>query len=741
MYRLEFFFKLPEYVRVYRFRAEQSLRRWSWIPLFVRQRLGLILVFLPVAIMLGIIDIRLIPTLPASSPIVAFLEEFKKLTEVIQTLTESLATILGLLVTIFIFVFQLASDRYGFTYKTMRFFAEDKAGNLILDFLTLSFLVSLWSLFLFSYESITPYASSLASILLGFVSILCLVVYFKQALYLNQPETIYQRLAYDISDKLTTLRKGQGKLGRSVENYLRRTVVDRLDLFKAFVELFAEDRRTDIAAAEGVANLLQTLKTYASIKRHLDPEAEWFPQVEVPMEPTGYTTLRLISWAKLSGLGTPPTTRRERDWFEKRVISFVHEMFSTAIESEQRYLVTVIPATCDELLTTAFAEQEFDIFESVAREILFPYVEQVSEATFPIAVRELYRAIWQSCRAIIRGFDYRKYIDTIAAADWRDARAVKNLELPKLFLEDALALQERIEYEILIAGQQITPREHVVTYVQQSAVAKTEAKRTELFRFFVTSLSRIVEKGIEGQTPTQVRNGTVTQLTLLRQALVEGETELCIANMVEAVGVLTKAIRLLTTGEDTVGLGPDLLEETFHFLVNLIHAHRTEHFEQLLGFHLALYGIAANAQAPEKQVEQTERLIILGGLALLGSEFYEDSSYMDAILELYSMTLQVQAILVIIEAYLTDRFMTIPWITKYDHIFAPITHRIYDLPREYIGPFYSIEQPKHNSEVIQRLGRRPLGIVSETACVKEFYIRLCEHNGVEANEKIVEQYF
>ena len=738
---LKFVLDLPERFRIRHFQAYETYQTARILTAVISQRRNAFFVFALVAVGSLIVDVRLFPVLK-STAVGAFFDSTDVIKEALAATFGGLATILGLLLTIFIFTFQLAAERYKYTDRMMRFFTEEQVGNIVLDFLTFSLLFSLWSLFLAGMREITPYVSIAITALAVATSVIVLSVYFKQALNLTQPSFIYRSITLDIVNRLQVLKRPQRTLGPSVENHIRRLVVDKLDLFQQFVQLFSTPEENP-SAAEGMVGLLHVLERYVRVKRFIDPQSYWFPRKEVPMErDKDMTRRKIVTQAHLEAWGTPPETVMDHAWLENKLLSFTERIFDKAVKSDLTYILASIPHACGQVLEAAFEEQEFDILQSVASRALFPYFEKISEEEHPTAALELYRAIWQVCRKTIEDQDEETFAGQLTAINWHDRNKIYDLGLPKLFLRDLLALQEMIHYEIHIEGRRVTPDAWLERYCLEHSIAETRNKRAEVFSLCFSFLTTRIKQGVREGLKLQVRNALRTQITLLRQGLVKGhqvlysaELEGVLDNLKEAVSILAEAAR------SDPSVMKEFTSETFVFLINMIHSRQLDGFRDLLSLYLVFYS-SYQTELPDERQEANEQLIMLGSLALVYSEFYQSNDPIQAVLTAYAKAINLENFVKLLEIYLKNRSLTIPWIMKYDSYFRNVRLKIHRLPqvaRREQGAIGFDTIPDHPSEFIRRVAHYGTGDPMRYG-VKELYVRLCEIAGVELDEEALTRY-
>ena len=167
----------------------------------------------------------------------------------------------------------------------------------------------------------------------------------------------------------------------------------------------------------------------------------------------------------------------------------------------------------------------------------------------------------------------------------------------------------------------------------------------------------------------------------------------------------------------------------------MIHLRRLDRFRSTLEFYLP----TRQAVEPlDDQVSYTvEELIVLGSLAFLYSEFDQQDEPFKILFEIYHQTLNLGQWADLLEIYLRNWELTIPWITCYHEYFLPIIEEMHNLPeRAHRSPGeigFSI-LPEHPSPIIQRIASLGTTPPMETAAY-HLYLKICETIGREPDDE------
>jgi len=454
-----------------------------------------------------------------------------------------------------------------------------------------------------------------------------------------------------------------------------------------------------------------------------------------------YPRQQYITRARIEAWGQLPETIIDRAWLEEQLLGFTKRIFAQAVDAELALLLTSIPVACREIMLAALEVQEFEILEMVAQQVVFPYLERISERRYPTAAREIYEVIWQVWRALLKDDGSMAFLEELPTLPWLNTAKIQRLKLPALFRHDVLTLEEMLTYEVLIDGKRISPDSELVRYCQEHSVAEVAQRRRALFALFHSFLTTRIRKGIEANDGIQAGNALQMQMTLVRQTLLRGSKEVY-QSIIEAT--LTNGADalplLIETGQDKPELLCNLVSESFHYLVNMIHIRRLDHLKPMLMLYTRMR-LATQPKEAERQYVN-EEFIVLGSLALLYSEFDQQDEPLASVLETYQQALDLDAFANLLEVYLRNWMLTHPWILRYHEYFQPIQQEIGNLPERYHrGPgeigFNTV--PDHPSPIIRRLAPIYAGPPMEGAAYY-LYLRICEMIGREPDEEAGRRY-
>lgn len=740
---LKFILFVPERARVEAFRLGRLSRRLRIPFVALRYRAGVLATAVLGTSLVLAVDAIAYPILK-NSPAQSLLSSLSIAQEALAAIIAGLAAVLGLLVTIYAFMFQLSAQRLNATDRMLQFFRDEPVTSTILDFLTFSIVFSLLTLLGIGVRDFTPYVSIVISVLLAIVSVVLIVVYLRRAAELTEPGFVFRNIAAETVEHLDHLSK-RAHHGPSIESHLNRVVARQLDLFEEFVTVFAGGdqvarvgvERKEAAAAEGMMALLSILQRYVEMKRFIPARSYWFPRRDRPLSANGsYSRQGFVSWARLEALGQLPETVVERDWLEERLLGFTERVFTKAVDAELRLLLTSIPVMCRDLMLTALQVQEFELVESVAKRAIFPYLERISERQYPGAGEEMYNAIWHVWHALLEDDGSTAFLEGLPGLPWLDTKKMTQLDLPLRFRQDVLALEDMLEYEVLVEGRLISPVSELVEYCRQhsvGAVVQSRRASQELFHRLLTSRMR---GAIESDDGIQLANALRMQMILVRQLMLRGSEETYQRLIPGTLATASQALAVLSSAAqaDPDALG-ELVSEAYHFAINMIVGRCFDHLGPMLALYVQLR-LAAEPKADDRQ-HANEELIVLASLALLYSEIDQETEPFNTVLGIYQEALNLNVLADVLEAYLSDWQHTIPWITRYHEYFKGIQEEMRRLPERSVareGARSFLTVPDHPSPIIEKLAGFAARPAMEGAAYY-VYLRICDILGREHDEK------
>jgi predicted membrane protein DUF2254 len=187
------------------------------------------------------------------------------------------ATVLGLVLSISLIVWQTTAERYRST-NIVGFLLRERVASAVVNLLALAFAYSLWVLALMElFRPHRPYVSAAFALLLSTFAVLSLLSYRQAGLLGYLPVSIARSLAGEIArERGRVQRRGAG---RSVEDYGRRVTSADLQIFRDLLRRLIQEQDADDVAAT-VGTLRQVLIGHLHAKPRLRRESLFFERRE-----------------------------------------------------------------------------------------------------------------------------------------------------------------------------------------------------------------------------------------------------------------------------------------------------------------------------------------------------------------------------------------------------------------------------------------------------------------------------
>lgn len=231
------------------------------------------------------------------------------------SLSQVIASVLGIAITVVSIVVQLAATRY--TPRVADLFFRDRINIGVMGFFVISCVESVWVSFAVRNDYV-PQATVTLTVVTSSASLLLLVPYFAYVFDFLDPQKVIARIGQQTLDRATSAEAGAR----------RRTFTDRQAqavsglAHLADIAVNALGQKDKVIASEASAALRRLLADYQTRKESLEPE--WF-SIGAPLR-TDPDFVALADDA-LDDLG------RRRTWLEWKGLRQVREVFGAALDS------------------------------------------------------------------------------------------------------------------------------------------------------------------------------------------------------------------------------------------------------------------------------------------------------------------------------------------------------------------------------------------------------------------------
>jgi hypothetical protein len=421
------------------------------------------------------------------------------------------ATILGLVISISLIVWQATADRYR-SSSIVGFLLRERLGAAVVRLLALGFAYSLWVLALLEVLEFRPYASAAFALVLSTAAVLSLISYRHLGLLGYLPRNIARSLRQEIVREV--LRAQRKSAGRSVENYSRQVVEADLQIFRDLVVRLRNDSEfLDVGAC--LEELGAALSTFVQLKHRFPRSSLFFVHRKERLGPSGYAIEEAIG---AQGLMSPTTDVPDHLWFERRVLDVV-DLAVTQPLLENTDVASALIRAWATALQYAWYNEDPD-----AVDLILTRIEQAAShpelRSSPGVAEELLTVPWVMVELAGAGFA----VDAGAIVHrkpWRGEARIR--DLPWKAQEDARELARRIRTELVVTGSVMTPDAEMIREVEKlrqprlselqrrlvdraiglarselkSAVSEKSDEATAIAQMTIRTLLRIVHHGLQ----------------------------------------------------------------------------------------------------------------------------------------------------------------------------------------------------------------------------------------------------
>ena len=241
------------------------------------------------------------------------------------SLSQVIAAVLGIAITVVSIVVQLAATRY--TSRVADLFFRDRINLGVMGFFVVACVESVWVSFIVRTDYV-PQATITATVIMSSGSLLILVPYFAYVFDFLDPEKIITRIGVQTLDRATA-RDARAK-GQTFTERQAQAVSGLAHL--ADIAVNALGQKDKVIASDASAALRRLLVDYQSRKESLEPE--WFA-IGAPLRADpDFVALADESLEDLA---------RNRTWLEWKGLRQIREVFGAALDSmpEMAHVVAI----------------------------------------------------------------------------------------------------------------------------------------------------------------------------------------------------------------------------------------------------------------------------------------------------------------------------------------------------------------------------------------------------------------
>jgi hypothetical protein len=372
--------------------------------------------------------------------------------DVLVAIAGATGTILGLVLSISLIVFQTTAERYE-RPRIVAFLLRERVGAAVVWLLAVSFLSAVAFLVVGSLlADVRPLASTFIAGTLGAGGVVALVTYRTHALTGYLPDRLFHSLTLEMRHQL--FRAQRRRAGRSVEAHAQRVVGDDLETLEDMIERVVAEKDYEMLAA-GLRSIGTWLATYLQVKRRFTDRSPWFPRR--PVRLSGSASRPIADRLTAQGLLPATDPQPHRDWIEDKTLESLRRA-TIALPNDASDAWQGVLTFFSEMWQWAWQTQEITVADGVMAE-----VEQLAREPRLLqdqgVVEQLTTFAWVVVEVAGRGFP-------VTAANIVDSRPWERADfatrLPRLAAEQAKDLSDRILLEQALTREVVTPREWMV---------------------------------------------------------------------------------------------------------------------------------------------------------------------------------------------------------------------------------------------------------------------------------------
>ena len=706
---LSIYHKLKEHLRIYRFRLSENLTESSIFSDLLQRRWKTIisLAILVTATFLAdlVFAYWILPELKNQSwfnTLSGFLQfpDSNAVINLLSAIISGVAAVIGILLAISLLVLQLAAERYP--YRMVRFLIQEKVGAYVIDFLIISLLFSLWTLFLLNRGAIFPYISILVALVLATLSIIFVFVYRDYSLYYFRPKQGFEAVAAEARRAIYAIFNKGESLGPSVANHLREKTEGSVQVIQDFIIVLSKKKDQDLWF--GSINLAGILSYYVTEKRFINSESHWFPLIDVPTSSQrNLTSYELLAPFEELALGERYFQKQNIEWLEKQILSAMDIAQTEALKINDLMCINSIMQGYTIIIEKCFDHHELPILDLTILNM---------ERFLDLAIKrgrldkcsQYYNAMILVAERAIQGLGIDKVKPIIQKITWFSEEEILKYKLPKIFNDELLSYQKKIETEIILEKRVVTPE----NIIQNDLVDKfTDAEREISQKYYCKVfdlLTKIQLDASSKRSENEIRNVLIVELRILRRGMVLNKIDLAQKNIDIVVGQSIQGYEIL---KDNKALRNEIFVEMKLACFNAIKSKDVVCFGKLYEAFSEITSLEFEDGEKFFPEEALESLMTIASLAYLHSEFYQDKVLFCTVEGILYANFNLQGLLAIFEQLLKKRGISqsMEYTTKYHHWFKDIFLEILNLPmvaKERSPQFRSVDMVyDHPSELIQ----------------------------------------
>ena len=373
-------------------------------------------------------------------------------------------------------------------------------------------------------------------------------------------------------------------------------------------------------------------------------------------------------------LGERTVPKPDTEWLERQILSSLKGTQVKSVENNYVLCLASFAHGYKDIIETCFEHQEFPILD-LALVGTKDFAKRISITDCLKTTSELYNIMLLLSEKPIQGLDLTKLREVLGKISWRSDDEILSYRLPKVFTEELLSYRKKIETEIIVEKEIITPRQLIEKkIIEEVSVVDQEISRKYYGEAFGI-LSKMFLDVHSRSMHNEIRNVVVVELLSLRRAIVLNKNKLCLNYIDDAMAHFLKGYDDLK-GKRTLRF--DIFNELKLGALNSI---KSRDSASLGKFYDTL------AQVTLKELEKgddffpqeaLESLMVVSSLAFLYSEFYSDKIVFDTVVDRISKYYDINKLTKLFDALLARYNANLTM--KYHHWFKNVFIEIHELP-------------------------------------------------------------
>jgi hypothetical protein len=699
---------LKEHIRIYRFQASESLGENRVFSELIKQRWKTILrlcllvavsFFADLAVAYWITPAVISQPWYNSTRNLLQLPQTDAVIGLLSSVISGIAAVIGILLAISLLVFQLAAEKYP--YRMVRFLIQEKVGAYVIDFLIISLLFSLWTLFLLNRGTIFPVVSIIISLAIATLSIIFVFVYRDYSLYFFRPMQGFRAVGQQAQNLITTLFDKGDSLGPSVAKHLRERTDDNIQVIRDFIRILSKKKDPDLCY--GSIELAKILSLYITKKRFISTQSAWFPTIDVPTSAQAdIISYDLLAPFEEMALGERYFQKPNLEWLEKEVLYTLKIAQTKSLKNNDLMSINFSLKGYNLIIEKCFEHQEYAILDITLSNIE-NFLNVALERNRLDKAIEFYNLMLLVAEKTLQGIDIEKFKAILSNILWSSEDEVIQLQLPKIFNDQLLNYLKKIKTEILLEKKLITPKSLIEADLIKSIGDDEKSISQKYSSRIFNLLSRVFTDVSSKRQENQIRNVLLLELRVLRRSIVLNKTVLIHPNLKNITDHTIQGYQNLSNSL----LRKEIFKELKLGCLNSIKSKDDECFGELIETMVEVIPFEFEDGENFYPDEALESLMAVSSLAFLYSEFYQDKELFYTLVGILYKKFDLVKLTRIFEFLMQKRgfSQSMAYSVKYHHWFKDVFLKIIDLPmveRQRTPGFRGIDMVyDHPSELIQ----------------------------------------